>query len=149
MILIRKATPADAPSIIDFQLKMAWETENISLVPEIVTKGVDAVFRDHSRGQYFVAESDSKVMASLLITCEWSDWRNSNVWWFQSVFVLPEFRRQGIFSKMYNHIRELAEEKDVAGLRLYVETKNTRAQKTYEALGMSSGHYAFYEWMRK
>jgi GNAT superfamily N-acetyltransferase len=149
MISIRKATPADAPSIVNFQLKMAWETENIRLVPEIVTKGVDAVFRDHSRGQYFVAESDSKVIASLLITFEWSDWRNSNVWWFQSVFVLPEFRRQGIFSKMYNHIRELAEEQDVAGLRLYVETKNTRAQKTYEALGMSSGHYAFYEWMRK
>lgn len=149
MISIRKATPGDAPSIIDFQLKMAWETENIRLVPEIVTKGVEAVFRDHSRGQYFVAESDNKVVASLLITYEWSDWRNSNVWWFQSVFVLPEFRRLGIFSRMYNHIRELAEANDIAGLRLYVETKNTRAQKTYEALGMSSGHYSFYEWMRK
>jgi GNAT superfamily N-acetyltransferase len=149
MILIRKAKPSDAQAIIDYQLKMAWETENMKLVPEIVTKGVDAVFRDQSRGQYYVAESDGKVVASLLITYEWSDWRNCSVWWFQSVYVVLEFRRQGVFRKMYSHIRELAEEQDIAGLRLYVETKNSRAQKTYEALGMSSEHYAFYEWMRK
>jgi GNAT superfamily N-acetyltransferase len=149
MLLIRKAKPSDAPSIIDFQLKMAWETEKMKLVPEIVTKGVDAVFHDQSRGQYYVAESNGKVVASLLITYEWSDWRNCSVWWFQSVYVVLEFRRQGVFRKMYSHIRELAEEQDIAGLRLYVETKNSRAQKTYEALGMSSEHYAFYEWMRK
>jgi ribosomal protein S18 acetylase RimI-like enzyme len=149
MIQIRKAIPSDTPSIVDFQLKMAWETENMRLVPEIVTKGVEAVFSDQSRGQYYVAESDSKVVASLLITYEWSDWRNCNVWWFQSVYVLSEFRRQGIFRKMYNHIKELAVEQDIAGLRLYVETRNSRAQKTYEALGMNSEHYSFYEWMRK
>jgi GNAT superfamily N-acetyltransferase len=149
MIIIRKATPSDSSSIIDFQLKMAWETENINLVPEIVTKGVAAVFHNQSRGQYFVAESEGSVVASLLITYEWSDWRNCNVWWFQSVYVVPEFRRQGVFRKMYSHIRELAEKQDIAGLRLYVETKNSSAQKTYEALGMSSEHYSFYEWMRK
>ena len=149
MIIIRKASPSDASVIIDFQLRMAWETENIKLVPEIVTKGVDAVFNDHSRGQYYVANSDGSVVASLLITYEWSDWRNCNVWWLQSVYVIPEFRRQGIFRKMYNHIRQLVEEQDIAGLRLYVETKNQRAQKTYKALGMSSEHYSFYEWMRK
>jgi GNAT superfamily N-acetyltransferase len=149
MFLIRKATPSDASLIIDFQLKMAWETEKLNLVREIVTKGVDAVFNDHSRGQYYVAESENRVIASLLITYEWSDWRNSNVWWFQSVYVIPEFRRKGVFRKMYSHIGELAEKQDVAGLRLYVETKNSRARKTYEALGMSSEHYSFYEWMRK
>ena len=149
MILIRKAVPSDAPSIIDFQLRMAWETEKMKLVPEIVTKGVDAVFRDQSRGQYYVAETDGKVIASLLITNEWSDWRTCNVWWFQSVYVVPEFRRKGVFRKMYSHIRELAVQQGIAGLRLYVETKNSKAQKTYEALGMSSEHYAFYEWMRK
>ena len=149
MITIRKATPADAPAIIDFQQKMAWETEMMTLVPDTVTQGVNAVFEDHSRGQYYVAEDDGKVVASLLITCEWSDWRNCNVWWFQSVYVLPEYRRQGIFRKMYSHIRHLAEEKDIAGFRLYVETKNIRAQKTYTSLGMSSEHYSFYEWMRK
>lgn len=149
MILIRKAIPSDAPSIIEFQLKMAWETENIRLVPETVNMGVRAVFQNQSRGQYYVAESDGKVIASLLITYEWSDWRNCNIWWFQSVYVIPEFRRQGVFRKMYIYIKNLAEEHDIAGLRLYVETKNSRAQKTYEALGMSSEHYAFYEWMRK
>jgi GNAT superfamily N-acetyltransferase len=149
MILIRKAIPSDAPSIIDFQLKMAWETETMKLIPEIVTKGVNTVFHDQSRGQYYIAESDGIVIASLLITYEWSDWRNCNVWWIQSVYVVPEFRRKGVFRKMYSYIRKLAEEQDIAGLRLYVETENSRAQKTYEALGMSSGHYAFYEWMRK
>ena len=149
MILVRKAVPSDAPSIIDFQLRMAWETENMKLVHEIVTKGVDAVFNDLSKGQYYVAEDDGKVIASLLITYEWSDWRNCNVWWFQSVYVIPEFRRKGVFRKMYSYIRELAVQQSIAGLRLYVETKNSKAQKTYEALGMSSEHYAFYEWMRK
>ena len=149
MISIRKATPEDARAIIYFQVNMAWETEEMKLVPETVTKGVQAVFDDPSRGQYYVADNDGYVIASLLITYEWSDWRNCNVWWFQSVYVVPEFRRQGVFRKMYNHIKQLAENQDVAGLRLYVETKNSRAQKTYEALGMSSEHYSFYEWMRK
>jgi len=149
MILIRKAVPSDAPSIVDFQLRMALETEDMKLVPEIVTKGVDAVFDDLSKGQYYVAVADGRVIASLLITYEWSDWRNCNVWWFQSVYVVPEFRRKGVFRKMYSHIRELAVQQEIAGLRLYVETKNSKAQKTYEALGMSSEHYAFYEWMRK
>ncbi|MCX6334100.1 MAG: GNAT family N-acetyltransferase [Bacteroidia bacterium] len=149
MIIIRKAMASDAQSIIDFQLKMAWETEEMKLVPEIVANGVNAVFEDPSRGQYYVAESSGQVISSLLITNEWSDWRNCNIWWFQSVYVIPEFRRKGVFRKMYGYIRQLAEEQDVAGLRLYVETKNVRAQKTYEALGMSSEHYSFYEWMRK
>jgi GNAT superfamily N-acetyltransferase len=149
MILIRKAKPSDAASIVDFQLRMALETENIELIPEIVTKGVDAVFQDQSKGQYYVADSGGKIVASLLITYEWSDWRNCNVWWIQSVFVIPEFRRNGIFRKMYSYIKQLAEEQDIAGLRLYVETKNSGAQKTYEALGMNSEHYAFYEWMRR
>jgi len=149
MIIIRKAIPEDAQAITDFQLKMAWETEKFALDPETVTKGVKAVFNDQSLGRYFVAEADGKVVSSLLITYEWSDWRNSQVWWFQSVYVMPEFRRQGIFRKMYTHIKDEADLNGIAGLRLYVETQNSRAQKTYEALGMSSGHYSFYEWMRE
>jgi GNAT superfamily N-acetyltransferase len=149
MITVRKAIPSDASSIIDFQQKMAWETEELKLDPETVRMGVNAVFEDHSRGQYYVAEEDENLIASLLITYEWSDWRNCNVWWLQSVYVLPEYRRQGIFRQMYNHIRLLAEKNDIGGLRLYVETKNSAAKKTYESLGMSSEHYSFYEWMRK
>ncbi len=149
MISIRKATPADAPAIIDFQQKMAWETEQMKLKSELVTKGVNAVFENNSRGQYWVAEDNGQVVASLLITYEWSDWRNANVWWFQSVYVLPEWRRTGIFRSMYNHIKDEADKIGVAGLRLYVETNNKRAQKTYEALGMQSEHYTMYEWLKE
>jgi GNAT superfamily N-acetyltransferase len=149
MITIRKATSEDASIIIDFQQKMAWETERMTLVPEIIKKGVNAVFDDSSRGMYWVAENDGTVVASLLITFEWSDWRNCNVWWFQSVYVLPEFRRKGIFRSMYYHIKAEAEKDGIPGLRLYVETNNSPAQNTYEALGMSSLHYKMYEWMRE
>ena len=148
-ILIRKAIPADASAIIGFQQKMAWETEQMVLVDEIITKGVEAVFKEPSRGQYYVAEADGKVIASLLITYEWSDWRNSNVWWVQSVYVLPRFRRQGIFRSMYDFILKEADKHYVAGLRLYVETNNSTAQKTYESLGMKSEHYRMYEWLKE
>jgi GNAT superfamily N-acetyltransferase len=149
MISIRKATIEDSAIIIDFQLKMAWETENMTLSYDIVTKGVNAVFSNPVLGQYWVAEDGNQVVASLLITNEWSDWRNANVWWFQSVYVMPFHRRNGIFRSMYMHIRNEAERTGVAGLRLYVETNNSRAQKTYEALGMKREHYAMYEWMKE
>jgi GNAT superfamily N-acetyltransferase len=148
MIKIRKATPLDSAEIIDFQQKMAWETEKLLLAVEVVTKGVGAVFGRESLGQYWVAEENGKVVASLLITYEWSDWRNAPVWWFQSVYVLPDHRRKGIFRSMYIHIKEEAEKQNVAGLRLYVEINNHRACKTYEALGMTREHYRMYEWLK-
>ncbi len=149
MLKIRKALPGDAPAIASFQVSMALETEQLVLDGPTVAKGVEAIFRDPSKGSYYVAESGERVVASLLITYEWSDWRNSNVWWIQSVYVVPQFRRQGVFKKLYYHVKDLAVGQDIAGLRLYVETENRRARQTYESLGMNSGHYAFYEWMRK
>jgi GNAT superfamily N-acetyltransferase len=148
MVTIRKAIPADAPAIIDFQQKMAWETEQLMLDTETVTRGVNAVFTNTALGQYWIAEENGSVLASLLITYEWSDWRNRNVWWFQSVYVLPDHRRKGIFRLMYKHIKDEADKEGVAGLRLYVESKNTRAQLTYEALGMQCEHYTMYEWLK-
>jgi GNAT superfamily N-acetyltransferase len=148
MITIRKAQPDDVSVIIDFQQKMAWETEQLTLVPEKINNGVKAVFDNPVKGQYWIAQKDNIVIASLLITYEWSDWRNTDVWWFQSVYVLPEFRRTGIFRKMYSHIRNESEKLGVAGLRLYVETNNIPAQKTYESLGMQSEHYKMYEWLK-
>lgn len=148
MISIRKAEPDDAADIIDFQNKMAWETEKLELIHEKVTNGVLAVFSDPAKGQYWVAEDDGKIIASLLITYEWSDWRNANVWWFQSVYVLPELRRKGVFRMMYEKIKTEAEKKGIAGLRLYVETNNIRAHKTYESLGMQCEHYRMYEWLK-
>ncbi|HLN20462.1 MAG TPA: GNAT family N-acetyltransferase [Bacteroidales bacterium] len=149
MITIRKATQNDAEIIIDFQLQMAWETEKLELNPEIVALGVNAVFSQFQCGQYWVAEDDGIVIASLLITYEWSDWRNSNVWWFQSVYVLPAFRRRGIFRAMYLRIKAEAEKRGVAGLRLYVESTNYTAQHTYEAMGMESKHYKMFEWLKQ
>jgi GNAT superfamily N-acetyltransferase len=149
MITIRKAIPADAEVLIDFQKKMAWETEEMTLIPEVISKGVKAVFDDTCRGQYWVAEDKDGIIASLLITHEWSDWRNCNIWWFQSVYVLPGFRRSGVFKSMYQYIKNEAEKTGVGGLRLYVETNNLKAQYTYEALGMKSEHYKMFEWMKQ
>jgi GNAT superfamily N-acetyltransferase len=149
MTTIRKATSEDAEVIIDFQQKMAWETEKMTLETETIHKGVYSVFADPTLGQYWVAEEKGNVVASLLITYEWSDWRNSKVWWFQSVYVLPESRRKGIFRSMYHHIKNEADKEGVAGLRLYVETNNSKAQHTYEALGMQSLHYKMFEWMKE
>jgi GNAT superfamily N-acetyltransferase len=148
MISMRKAKPEDASVIIDFQEKMAWETEQLALIHDVVTKGVKAVFDNSAKGQYWVADSEGQIIASLLITFEWSDWRNANVWWFQSVYVLPGFRRKGIFRMMYSHIKDETEKLGIAGLRLYVETNNFPAQKTYESLGMQSEHYRMYEWLK-
>lgn len=121
----------------------------MTLVHDIINKGVNAVFTEPSRGRYWVAENEDVIVASLLITFEWSDWRNCNVWWFQSVYVLPEFRRKGIFRSMYHHIKGEADKEGIPGLRLYVETNNFPAQNTYEALGMKSLHYKMYEWMKE
>ena len=148
MINIRKALPKDIPVIVEFQKRMAWETEKLNLDDSIVSQGVETIFKVPSRGQYYVAEESGKVISSLLITPEWSDWRNTEVWWFQSVYVLPDFRRKGVFRSMYAFIKEMAWKSDVAGLRLYVETNNQIARSTYESLGMSGDHYRLYEWLR-
>ena len=125
---------------------MAWETEEKKLEPEIVLPAVEAVFQDPSRGQYLVAEStDALVVASLLITYEWSDWRNSNMWYIQSVYVAPNHRRKGIFGRMYREVVQQAKKQDVRFVRLYVETENQRAQATYESLGMKRLPYYMYQ----
>jgi ribosomal protein S18 acetylase RimI-like enzyme len=148
MIIIRKAVPDDSEKIISFQVAMARETEEIALDSVTLSCGVNTVFVSPGKGQYYVAEDKGEVVASLLITYEWSDWRNSDVWWFQSVYVIPSYRRRGIFRMMYSHIKNEAMRQNIAGLRLYVESNNDPAKKTYEAMGMSSQHYTMYEWLR-
>lgn len=144
---IREAYREDAETIISFQQLMAMETEGMKLEHSTISGGVMAVFNDPSKGTYYVAESDNKVVASLLITPEWSDWRNSYIWWFQSVYVIPEQRRKGIFREMYIFIKEAALKDNIPGLRLYVEKDNVRAQQTYEAMGMDGEHYKLFEEM--
>ena len=147
MITIRTATPDDATAIISFQQAMAMETEGMDLKSDLITRGVMAVFHDPNKGKYYVAEEMGRVVASLMITLEWSDWRNANIWWFQSVYVIPDYRRMGIFRMMYEHVKKEGMDQGIAGLRLYVESENVRAQKTYEAMGMNGSHYRTFEWM--
>src|SRR5438132_12701795 len=146
-ISYRDATPHDAAAIIDFQLAMARETEDVSLDRPICTRGVQAVFDDRSHGRYFVAEADGRVAASLLITYEWSDWRNGVVWWIQSVYVRPEYRGRGVYAGLYAHVKQSADP-SVRGIRLYVDRRNAPAQEVYRRLGMNGEHYLVFEWMR-
>ena len=149
MTVIRKANRAEADTIVRFQVLMARETESLSLDEGILKQGVEAVFNHPERGCYYVAKKDGRVIASLMITYEWSDWRNSTVYWIQSVYVEKAFRRQGVYASMYQHIRQLAEnDPAVGGIRLYVDKSNLPAQHTYASLGMNGEHYQVFEWMK-
>ena len=143
--IIRNATVEDAESIADFQVAMALETENKKLDAANVLTAVKAVFEDSKKGFYLVGEVDGKVAGSLMITYEWSDWRNSNMWYIQSVFVTKEYRGLGVFKSLYKKVIELAKEKNVMYVRLYVETENELAQRTYESLGMKRMPYYMYD----
>jgi GNAT superfamily N-acetyltransferase len=149
-IEIRKAVKSDGDVIAHFQLLMADETENIKLDERIVQKGVSAIFHKPELGQYFVAEAKGKIVASLMTTFEWSDWRNGMVWWIQSVYVLPEYRKKGIFKKIYAYIKTLVLSRDdVSGLRLYVANENASAAHVYKAVGMDGNRYRLFEWMKE
>lgn len=127
---------------------MALETEGLELSTEVLSRGVEAVFNDPGKGTYYVAVSSEGVIASLMITREWSDWRNGWVWWIQSVYVLPDYRGKGVYAAMYAYLKEISErDPDVLGLRLYVDQRNVQACKVYERLGMNGDHYSLYEWM--
>ncbi len=146
---VRKAITDDIVSIVDFQLKMAAETEGVQLDEPTVIKGVLAVVEDDSKGQYYVTEINGKVVASLLTTFEWSDWRNGTILWIQSVYVLKEHRRKGIYRNMYSHIKGLVlENEKLNGIRLYADKSNTTAHKTYQELGMNHDHYITFEWLK-
>ncbi|MBD3182608.1 GNAT family N-acetyltransferase [Candidatus Poribacteria bacterium] len=145
-IIIRKANIADVDTIANFNMAMAKETEGINLCAKTLKSGVKSVFEDENRGFYIVAECDSKVVGQLLITFEWSDWRNGVFWWIQSVYVEPGYRQNGVFKSLFEHLRNLADNiPDVVGFRLYVHKNNYIARKTYEKLGMSGLRYDIYE----
>jgi ribosomal protein S18 acetylase RimI-like enzyme len=148
-MIVRKATINDVDAIVEFQLQMANETEDIELYKPTVKLGVSAVLNDNSKGQYYVAEINKKIVSSLLTTFEWSDWRNGTILWIQSVYVLPEFRRKGVYRNMYAHIKTLVlENKNLNGIRLYADQSNLAAQETYKTLGMSADHYVTFEWLK-
>lgn len=147
--LYRPARSTDATVIAEFQLAMALETESLTLDRETCQRGVAAVFEFPAHGHYFVAERDGEVIGSLLITHEWSDWRNGLVWWIQSVYVVPAARGKGVFTGLYAYVRQLAAaEPTVRGLRLYADRRNKAAHEVYTRLGMNGDHYQVFEWMK-
>jgi GNAT superfamily N-acetyltransferase len=149
-VVYREAEIADLAAIVEFQAAMARETEGITLDHQILTRGVCGVFEDRYRGQYLVAEQDGGVIASTLITYEWSDWRDGTVWWIQSVYVVPESRRRGVYAGLYKYVQELAgDDERVKGIRLYVDRRNVTAQTVYSNLGMNGEHYQVFEWMKE
>jgi len=135
--------------ILNSQLKMALETEELALDEETVRLGVGAVFDDEKKGRYLIAELDGKAVGVLLIVPEWSEWRNSTVYWIHSLFIKKEFRGQGIYKKMYEHIKgEVMSDPSLAGIRLNVDKRNKKAVAVYKALGMSDEHYRMFEWLK-
>ncbi len=146
---IRRATRRDAAALIAFNSAMAHETEGKALMPQVIGAGVRHLLRHPGAGFYLVAESGGKVIAGLMVTTEWSDWRNGEFWWIQSVYVRAEHRRQGVYRRLYRFVRALAAKKrGVCGFRLYVERSNRRAQATYRASGMQRTHYLLYEQLK-
>tara|TARA_B100000945_G_scaffold274282_1_gene237620 strand:+ start:29 stop:481 length:453 start_codon:yes stop_codon:yes gene_type:complete len=136
----------DVSNLVDFNIKMAKETENKALNKQTVTKGVSQVLNNSKLGYYVIAKHKNNIMGSLMITYEWSDWRNGMFWWIQSVYVKKEYRKQGVYKKMYSYIKDKAlKDNSCTGIRLYVEQENKIAQSVYKKLGMNETHYKLFE----
>jgi len=145
-VTIRQAQTPDAPAIADFNRQMAYETEHKKLLPEVILAGVNAMIANPAHGFYLVAEHEGEIVGSLMVTTEWSDWRNGVIWWVQSVYILESHRRQGIYRALYDEVKQIASnDPSVCGFRLYVEKDNVNAQKTYSALGMEETDYLMFE----
>ena len=145
-ITVRPATAADADFLAQGNAAMALETEHKQLDPGIVGAGVRAALADPTKGLYFIAEQGGQRVGQLMFTYEWSDWRNGTFWWIQSVYVLPEARRSGVFRALFRHVEQRAErDPGVCGIRLYVERENDRAQATYRHCGLHDAGYVVME----
>jgi GNAT superfamily N-acetyltransferase len=144
-LVIRPGVAADAPVVAEFNRLLAWESEHKALDPQVLAAGVAAALADPDRARYFVAEEDGSVLGQLMLTREWSDWRNGWIWWIQSVYVRADARRRGVFRGLYEHVRRTARAEGVVGLRLYVEQDNHAARETYRRMGMQASGYLVLE----
>ena len=144
-IIITKGLIEDIENIAQFQVDMAMESEGTQLDKDTVTKGVSAAMADENKGLYYIARVDGKAVGSLMLTREWSDWNNGWYWWIQSVYVAPDYRRQGVYKSIYNAVCMDVKQQNVPQVRLYVDKTNTRGQEVYSSLGMQESHYLIYE----
>ena len=142
---IRRATVQDATVIIENNKLLAKESENEILNPATVKQGVISLFSHPEKGFYLVAGKNDTIVGQLMITYEWSDWRNTDIWWIQSVYIHKDYRKQGVFSSLFNEVRNQAKKEKIPLLRLYVHKENTSAQQVYEKREMKKGTYIFYE----
>ena len=149
MISIQKAEVRHIDILIDFQQRLAHESEGVVLNGSTLRKGMEAMFTDPGKGLYYIASDGDEVVGCHMITYEWSDWRNGMVWWLQSVYVKESHRKKGIFKMMYdNVISMIKKDANLIGLRLYVDKSNERAMNVYGAMGMDGSHYTVYEWIK-
>lgn len=149
-VCIRKAKASDIEKIIGFQLTTALETEGLQLEKTVVTNGVKAVFKDPTKGQYYIAEKSGKPVGCLLVVPEWSDWRNGTVLWIHSVYIDSNERRQGILRMLYEHLRNLVKESPhLMGIRTLVDKRNQRGIRVAQALGLRGDHYETFEWLKE
>lgn len=143
---VRDATPQDLDFIVQANAALAEESEDLALDLDLLRPGVAVVLEDRSLGRYFIAEQAGRAVGQMMLTYEWSDWRNGMFWWIQSVFVEPACRGRGVFSLLFRHAARLARESaGVCGLRLYVDRTNTSAQRIYEHLGLHASNYEVME----
>jgi GNAT superfamily N-acetyltransferase len=149
-LFIRPATPTDAVVVAEFNSRLALESEHLHLEPAVLAAGVAVALADPERARYFVAETGGEVVGQLMLTREWSDWRNGWIWWVQSVYVRADARRQGVFRALFEYVEQLVDQDPtVLGLRLYVEQENTVAQETYLRVGMAKAGYLVLEKLQR
>jgi ribosomal protein S18 acetylase RimI-like enzyme len=147
-VLVRDATPADAERIVRWNMLLAEESEAKQLSVDVLTRGVRRVLADRSKGRYFLADVDGRPAGQTMVTYEWSDWRDGQIWWIQSVYVEPGFRRRGVYRALHRHVIATAKaDGGVVGLRLYVERNNVLAQQVYQNCGLANAGYIVFERM--
>jgi ribosomal protein S18 acetylase RimI-like enzyme len=146
-LMVRSAGDSDIDRLVLFNQALARETEGRELDRKTLKAGVEAVLAEPARGQYFVAQKAGEVVGQVMVTYEWSDWRNGSIWWVQSVYVSRHHRREGVYRLLHEYVRSLAREEKAVGMRLYTDSDNEAAQRTYHALGMRASDYLLYEEM--
>lgn len=148
-LLIRQGELGDLQVLVEFNQALIYETENKQLPINDINAGVETLLKNPSLGFYLLAQKNNQVVGSLMVTTEWSDWRNGLYWWIQSVYIHPDFRRQGVFKALYQAVKQQAKTQTsglkVSGFRLYVEKENVIAKRTYQSLGMEKSHYEIFE----
>ena len=144
-LTITQGKASDIDTIVRFQADMAMESEGTMLDMDRLTLGVSSAINDEQKGIYLVARANDTPIGSLMLTREWSDWNNQWYWWIQSVYVMPEYRKKGVYKAMYATLKDMAQENGVSQIRLYADRTNLSAQQVYQRLGMRESHYLMFE----